>query len=93
VNFDIIWRYFAWWNQTLSVFTLWAITVYLAKRKKVYGISLFPAIFMTAVTVTYILLAPEGFSLSPVISYSVGIGTAIAMLILFYIKKPKLRLD
>lgn len=93
INFDIIWRYFAWWNQTLSVFTLWAITVYLAKRKKFYGISLLPAIFMTVVTVTYILLAPEGFRLSPVISYSIGIGTAITMIILFYVKKPKLRID
>ena len=93
VNFDIIWRYFAWWNQTLSVFTLWAITVYLAKRKKFYGITLFPAIFMTAVTITYILLAPEGFRLSPVISYSVGIGTAIAMIVLFYIRKPNMKIE
>ncbi len=89
VNFDIIWRYFAWWNQTLSVFTLWAITVYLAKREKFYFISLIPAIFMTAVTVTYILLAREGFGLSPVLAYSTGIGTALAMLLLFYIRKPK----
>ncbi|MDO9633414.1 MAG: carbon starvation protein A [Paludibacter sp.] len=89
VNFDIIWRYFAWWNQTLSVFTLWAITVYLAKREKFYFISLIPAIFMTAVTVTYILLAREGFGLSPMLSYTTGIGTALAMLLLFYIRKPK----
>lgn len=89
VNFDIIWRYFAWWNQTLSVFTLWAITVYLAKREKFYFISLIPAIFMTAVTVTYILLAREGFGLSPMFAYTTGIGTALAMLLLFYIKKPK----
>ena len=89
VNFDIIWRYFAWWNQTLSVFTLWAITVYLAKREKFYFISMIPAIFMTAVTVTYILLAPEGFGLSPALAYTTGIGTALAMLLLFYIRKPK----
>ena len=33
-GFKIIWRYFAWSNQTLSVFTLWAITVYLVQNKK-----------------------------------------------------------
>ena len=93
VNFDVIWRYFAWSNQTLSVFTLWAITVYLAKRKKFYVISLIPAIFMTAVTITYILLAPEGFGLSPVYSYSIGIGAAMAMIILFFVKKIKFKME
>lgn len=34
INFDILWRYFAWCNQTLSIFTLWACTVYLARYKK-----------------------------------------------------------
>lgn len=89
MNFEVLWRYFAWSNQTLSVFTLWTITVYLAKRKRFYAISLLPAIFMTAVTVSYILLAPEGFSLSSTISYTVGITVALAMTVLFYIKKSK----
>lgn len=93
VDFDVIWRYFAWWNQTLSVFTLWAITVYLSKRNKFYGISLIPALFMTCVTVSYIFLAPEGFGLSPVIAYSVGIGTTIGTFILFFIRKPKLKME
>lgn len=29
----MIWRYFAWSNQTLAVFTLWALTVYLVQAK------------------------------------------------------------
>ena len=29
-GFQVIWRYFAWANQTLAVFTLWTITVWLA---------------------------------------------------------------
>ena len=36
MNFDVLWRYFAWSNQTLAVFTLWAITVYLARNKRFY---------------------------------------------------------
>lgn len=91
VNFDIIWRYFAWSNQTLSVFTLWAITVYLAKRKKFYVISFVPAVFMTAVTISYILLAPEGLGMSSVFSYTIGFGAALAMIILFFVKKIKFR--
>jgi carbon starvation protein CstA len=71
-GFNIIWRYFAWSNQTLSVFTLWTITVYLVHQSKSYWMSLIPALFMTAVCATYICIAPEGFGLSGIISYSIG---------------------
>ncbi len=87
MNFDILWRYFAWSNQTLAVFTLWAITVYLAKRKKLYWVSLIPAVFMTAVSVCYIFIAPEGFGLSSTISYIAGVITCLAVCILFFFKK------
>ena len=60
--YEVLWRYFAWCNQELSVFTLWAVTVYLASRGKRYVITLIPALFMTCVTTTYIFFAPEGFS-------------------------------
>ena len=59
VNFDVIWRYFAWSNQTLAMVTLWAITGYLFRTKKNYLITLIPALFMTAVCVTYILICGE----------------------------------
>lgn len=60
--YDVLWRYFAWCNQELSVFTLWTLTVYLAARHKFYMITLVPALFMTSVTTTYIFFAPEGLS-------------------------------
>lgn len=77
IDFSIIWRYFAWTNQTLSVFTLWAITVYLARNKKMWVISLIPAIFMTMVCSTYIMIAPEGFHLSAILSYCIGLAVTI----------------
>jgi carbon starvation protein CstA len=79
MNFDVLWRYFAWCNQTLSVFTLWAITVYLARKNKFHYISLVPALFMTVVTVSYILFAPEGFKLPLHFSVIAGIITALGM--------------
>lgn len=79
----MIWRYFAWCNQTLSVFTLWALTVYLVKAKKNYLITLLPALFMTAVCSTYICIAPEGLSLSATLSYIVGGSLTLLALILF----------
>lgn len=71
-GFDMIWLYFAWCNQALSVFTLWAVTVFLVRAKKNYYITLFPALFMTAVCSTYICIAPEGLALSDYVSYIIG---------------------
>lgn len=86
IDFSVLWRYFAWCNQTLAVFTLWAITVYLARHKKFYFITLIPAMFMTAVSVSYILFAPtEGFGLSYTIAVGTGIAIAFLLLALFYI--------
>ena len=74
VNFDILWRYFAWFNQTLAFITLWAVSVWLARKKKFYWIALLPAMFMTVVCSSYILVAPEGFQLP--VNMGVGIGVA-----------------
>lgn len=89
IKFDVLWRYFAWFNQSLSVFTLWTITVWLAKNKKLYIVSLIPALWMTMVCSTYILIAPEGFNLLPAISYTVGGLCTIASIILFFMWKKK----
>ena len=89
INFAIIWRYFSWTNQTLAVFTLWSITLYLAKLNKNYLVSLIPALFMTSVSVTYIMIAPEGFSLAPAISYVVGISSMVVTFIMFIMWKRR----
>jgi len=84
-GFKIIWRYFAWCNQTLSVFTLWAITVYLVHVKKNYFITLLPALFMTCVCSTYICIAGEGFSLPQMVSYIIGGVCTLLAFVLFMI--------
>jgi carbon starvation protein CstA len=85
VNFDIIWRYFAWSNQTLATVVLWTITVYLATQKKNYWITLLPALFMTMVVTVYLMLAPEGLRLSKEISYSVGALITIISALGFFV--------
>ena len=84
-GFKIIWRYFAWCNQTLSVFTLWAITVYLVRSNKNFYIALLPALMMTLVCTTYICIAPEGLSLPYGVAYAIGGVTFVAALIWFII--------
>lgn len=89
-GFDMIWRYFAWTNQTLAVFTLWALTVYLARAHKNYWISLIPALFMSTVCVTYILVAPEGLHLPTLPSQIVGIVIACCLAIAFFLWRSRL---
>jgi len=86
VDYAIIWRYFAWSNQTLATIILWAGSVYLFKKgtNKAFAIiPAIPAVFMTATTVTYICIAPEGFTLPSSIAYPVGIISAAVCLFLF----------
>lgn len=90
VDFNIIWRYFAWSNQTLATIFLWAGTVYLLKNKSNYWMTLIPATFMTSVCMAYILQAPEGFRLNANISNGVGVLTAAILFVLFMINKNKL---
>lgn len=89
-GFNMIWRYFAWANQTLAVFTLWAITVYLTISHKIYWVTLIPALFMTAVCTTYICIAPEGLALSKVLSYIIGLSSVAIAAIWFVIWKSKI---
>lgn len=92
IDFNILWRYFAWSNQTLAMMVLWMGATYLVKHNKNHWIASVPATFMTAVSVTYILQAQEGFKLPTTISYPVGIIAAAIAFIYFYFKilqKPK----
>ncbi len=86
LDFTIIWRYFAWSNQTLAMIMLWTAATYLAKNGKFHWITTIPATFMTAVTITYILQAPEGFRLGTQISYPVGMLAAALAMGLFLIR-------
>ncbi|MFC6997265.1 carbon starvation CstA family protein [Rufibacter roseus] len=90
IDFAVVWRYFAWTNQSLATIVLWVITAFLMKERKSYWVTLVPAVFMTAVATSYILVAPEGFQLSTEIAYTAGVGTALALL-LFTLYKASAR--
>lgn len=77
------------------MFTLWAVTLYLARNKRLYAVALLPAMFMTVVCTTYILGAPrpEGFGLDVPLAIMLGIGVAMAFAVLFFAYKRKLEPD
>ncbi len=82
LDFNVLWRYFSWSNQTLAMIALWVSTAYLLKKGKYkFGslITAIPAAFMSAVSITYILMAEEGFKLSSSVSYPMGIVFALSL--------------
>jgi len=92
-GFNTIWRYFGWSNQTLAVFTLWTITVYLQRKRKGmwYMVTLLPSLFMTAVCVTFILVDKIGLGIGAAAAPWIGLGTFALSAILFYLWKNKRR--
>ena len=83
IDFNVLWRYFSWSNQTLAMISLWVASVYLLRNAahKYYSlITALPAVFMTAVSVTYILMAKEGLRLPASFAYHVGIWFAVSHL-------------
>jgi carbon starvation protein CstA len=66
-GFSILWRYFGWANQTLAVFALGMITVYLFAHKKNFWIAYIPAIFYCFVVFSFIFHANIGLNLDTVL--------------------------
>jgi carbon starvation protein CstA len=92
LDFNVLWRYFSWSNQTLAMISLWVATSYLMKngKKRYYPfVTALPATFMSAVSMTYILMAGEGFSLSGTVGYPVGICFAACLFVIFIVKYVK----
>ena len=96
INYTVIWRYFSWTNQTLAMIVLWAASMYLFKEKKNFWITAVPATFMSAVSSTYFVLAPEclggllnsktaeGATIyNTAVAYPIGVLFAVAMLAIF----------
>ncbi len=92
LDFNVLWRYFSWSNQTLAMISLWVATAYLLKtheRRLTSLITALPAAFMSAVSMTYILMANEGFGLAARIAYPVGAVFA-ALLFAYYILRLRM---
>lgn len=83
IDFNVIWRYFAWSNQTLATIVLWAISAYLAKTGKLYWVTLIPGVFMTVVVISYILVAQEGLRLPYPVGLVTGLLVAVVLFCLF----------
>lgn len=89
-DFDLVWRYFGWANQTLASLVLWTAAIWLAQRGQVWGhwIATLPAVFMTAVSLTFLFYSPIGLGMPYGLAVGLGLGGSFAVLLLFLIKQP-----
>ena len=86
LDYNSVWRYFAWVNQSVATIVLWMGAVYMSKKfeGQAFFVSLIPAIFMTLNTVAYIIQAPEGFQLSAIIANVAGLILAAVCTLQFF---------
>ncbi|MBQ7490907.1 MAG: carbon starvation protein A [Bacteroidales bacterium] len=87
-GFAVIWNGFSWANQFMAMVTLWAITVCLAQNKKWFWISLLPALFMTMVCSSYLLISTKtGFGLPHTLGYILSGVVTFSLLVWFFVWK------
>ncbi len=82
-GFNVIWNYFGWANQTLAVFTLWTITVYLVRERKPFWVTLLPALFMTVVCSSFLMISKNAFGFDMSVGYGVG-GAALIVAVAWF---------
>jgi carbon starvation protein CstA len=85
-EFARIWKFVGISNQALAAITCWTIAMYLGLKGKTHLMMSLPALFLTAVCVTYICTAPHsggGLALPLSISVTAGVAAAVAAMILF----------
>lgn len=96
-GFKVLWRYFAWANQTLSLFAFLVISVWMFENKKerFVWMPLIPGTFYAFATVAYIMNAKIGFNLPWTAAYITGAVAAAAFLavILWYGKRRARRMN
>lgn len=89
VDFSVIWRYFGWSNQSLAALVLWSAAVYLVRKNKPHWIASIPAVFLTAVSLTFIFYAEIGFSLPYRVAVITGLILTAIVVVVFVLWTSK----
>ncbi len=88
LDFQSLWYYMSWLNQTLACFTLWTCTAFLLKvtKRRIYSlITAIPAMFMTLVVSSFIMNWSRGLNLDYEIAMVIGAIVTI-VLAFFYLR-------
>ena len=92
IDFSVLWTYVGITNQLLAATTLWACAVYLVSVKKNHLVMSIPAVFITYVSVCYLLVAPNkqgGLHMSQEIGMIGGAAATLICAAIFYFNKVR----
>lgn len=86
VDFSTAWSYLGIANQMLAAIVMWTAAAYLINKGKPHWMCSIPAAFLTFICICFILVAPLGFGLAPVVGYVTGITAALAAFVFCVVK-------
>lgn len=81
VDFSTAWSYLGIANQILATIVLWTGAAYLINKGRAHWMCSLPATFLTFICVSFLITAPLGLGLAPVIGYVAGAAVALPLLI------------
>ena len=89
VDFSTAWSYLGISNQILATMVLWTGAAYLINNGKPHWMCSIPAAFLTFICVCFILVAPLGFGLAPMVGYVAGTVAALVLFVFCIIRGRK----
>lgn len=86
-SFSLIWRYFTFFNQLISIPVLCCAAIFLYQNKKNYFTALIPALFYVFITMSFIFSEKIGFNLP--LNYAKVVAGLVVMFVLLFLYKKK----
>lgn len=86
VDFSTAWSYLGIANQILASLVLWTGAAYLINKGRSHWMCSIPATFLTFICVCFLMVAPLGFGLAPIVGYIAGAAVAIPAFIFCVVK-------
>lgn len=86
VDFSTAWNYLGIANQILASLVLWTGAAYLINKGRAHWMCSIPATFLTFICVCFLMVAPLGFGLAPVVGYIAGAAVSIPAFIFCVLK-------
>lgn len=93
VDFSTAWSYLGIANQVLAALVMWTGAAYLINKGKPHWMCSVPAAFLTFICVCFILVAPLGFGLKPVVGYIAGMAVSLALVVYCIVIGAKQRIS
>lgn len=86
VDFSTAWSYLGIANQILASLVLWTGAACLINKGRAHWMCSIPATFLTFICVCFLMVAPLGFGLAPLVGYIAGAAVAIPAFIFCVVK-------